>query len=130
MSTNLPTQDQALQAQSYMLDRIHVPAFFEKLAAHGVEPRNDAEAKQLLQLGAVLAEAAQQGQVKQASAENPFLTDMLQRFAPQSAPNVDDYVKQSADQLVGESELARNAALIYAHTVSGGELADEQPAAE
>ena len=34
-------------------------------------------------------------------------------------------IKQSADKLIGENELAKTAALVYAHVVGGGELAEE-----
>jgi len=129
--SNLPTVEQASQAQAYMLEQIHVPAFFEKLAANGIEPRNEAEAQQLLQLGAVLGEAKAQGQVKSAGeAENPLLTSLLSEHAPQQpARDVDAFVKENADKLVANSELARNAALVYGHAAMGGELAEE-PAAE
>jgi len=128
--SNLPTVEQAGQAQAYMLEQIHIPAFFEKLAANGIEPRNEAEAQQLLQLGAVLGEAREQGQIKSASeAENPLLSSLLNDFAPQDpAPGVDEFVKENADKLVANSELARNAALIYGHAAMGGDLEQEQSA--
>lgn len=130
MSTTLPTQEQASQAYSYMIDQIHVPAFFEKLAANGIEPRNQSEAKQLLQLGAVLANAESDGRVKQASQENQFLSHCLDKLNGNQQPDVDSIVKQSADKLVSDNELAKTAALVYAHAASGGELApaeEEQP---
>jgi hypothetical protein len=65
-----------------------------------------------------------------ADAGNPFLANILNKFAPaQPAQHTEAYVKHSADELIGSNEIAKNAALIYAHTVSGGELAPEQPAA-
>jgi len=113
-----------------MIDRIHVPAFFEKLAANGMTPRNDAEAQQLLQLGAVLAQAEADGRTKQAQDENnPFLTHVLAGLQAQQQPDADALVKQSADQMIGESDYATTAASVYAHVASGGELAEanEQP---
>jgi hypothetical protein len=131
MSTPLPTQEQAKQAYSYMVDQIHVPAFFEKLAANGLEPRNQVEAQQLLQLGAVLAHAEANGQVKQAQDGNPFLSHVLGELVQPNQPDVDALVKQSADALVANSDLAKTAALVYAHMATGGEVApDEAPAAE
>jgi hypothetical protein len=131
MNTNLPTKEQSDQAAAFMLEKIHVPAFFEKLAAQGIQPRTDAERQQLLQMGAVLAEAEASGSVKNAADEgNPFLANILNKFAPAApAQHTDAYVKHSADELVNANEVAKNAALIYAHAASGGELAPEQPTA-
>jgi hypothetical protein len=127
MANELPTQSQAAQAQAFMIQRVHVPAFFEKLAANGIEPPNEVVAEQLLQLGAVMAEADAAGHFKQAAADqgNPLLSYMLDRLQPQAAPDVATYVKQSADKLAATSELARNAAVIYAHAALGGELAPD-----
>lgn len=128
MSTPLPTKVQAEQAQSFMVDQIHVPAFFEKLATNGLRPRNEAEAQQLLQLGAVLAHAKANGQIKSAQDEgNPFLAHVLGRCKSQQEPDLDATIKQSADQFISENELAKTAALVYAHTASGGELAEDAP---
>jgi hypothetical protein len=125
MTDTLPSTEQAQQAQAFMIQRIHAPAFFEKLAANGVEPRTEAEAAQLLQLGALCAQAEADGVTKQASDQgNPMLAYMLGQFQGTPPQDVDSYVKQSADHLVANSELARNAALVYAHTAMGGELAD------
>lgn len=125
----LPTTAQATEAQAFMLQRVYVPAFFEKLAANGIEPRTEAEAEQLLQLGALCGNAEAQGQIKQAHDQgNPLLAYMIGQFQPeQPAPTDADiagYIKTSADHLAANSELARNAALVYAHAAMGGELAD------
>jgi hypothetical protein len=37
-------------------------------------------------------------------------------------------VAHGADKLIADSELAKTAALVYAHALTGGELADNQPA--
>ncbi len=130
MSTPLPTKEQAAQAHSFMVDQIHVPAFFEKLAANGLRSKTNAEQQQLLQLGAVLTHAEANGQVKTAQDKgNPFLAHVLgQLTKQQQSADVDDMIKQSADQLIGSSELAKTAALVYAHTVAGGELAEDKSA--
>ena len=133
MSTPLPTKEAAEQAYSYMVDEIHVPAFFEKLASHGIKPNTDEEAAQLLELGAVLAQAEAAGQVKQAQEQgegNPFLNHVLDRLRPQQTPDIGAAVKQAAAQLASTSDLAKTAALVYAHAASGGELADDEPAEE
>jgi hypothetical protein len=106
-----------------MVDQIHVPAFFEKLSANGLQPRTKAEARQFLELGAVLAHAEAEGQTKQAEdGSNPFLTHVLAGLQPQ--PDVDNMIKKSADELVGQSDLAKTAALVYAHAQTGGELTE------
>jgi hypothetical protein len=125
-TTPLPSKEQADQAYSFMVDKVHVPAFFEKLAANGMEPQTEAEAQQLLELGAVLAQAKTEGQVKQAEEGNPFLNHVMARAKPVQKPNVDALVKQSADRLVSSSDLARTAALVYAHAQTGGELAETE----
>ena len=122
MDANLPTAEQADLARDYMTNQIHVPAFVEKLASHNITPKSDAELTQLLQLGAVLHEAEAQGRTKQAG-ENPFLTAVLERFKPAQAVDTDAHVKQSADGLISKQELAKTAALVYAHVANGGELA-------
>jgi len=122
MSTPLPTKEQAAQAQAFMVDQIHVPAFFEKLAANGLEPRTQVEQQQLLQLGAILAHAEVEGPVKRAAdAGNPFLKHVLAKLEP--SPDMDALIKRSADEVIGSSALATTAALVYAHAMSGGELA-------
>lgn len=131
MSTPLPTKEQAAQANSFMVDQIHVPAFFEKLAANGLHPRTEAEQKQLLQLGAVLVHAEANGQTKTAQDKgNPFLSHVLEQLAQPQQPDVDAMIKQSADQLIGENELAKTAALVYAHVVADGKLAEDESAEE
>ena len=129
MSTPLPTKEQAAQAHSFMVDQIHVPAFFEKLASNGLRSRTKAEQQQLLQLGAVLVHAEANGQTKTAQDKgNPFLSHVLGQLAQSQQPDVDAMIKKTADQLIGDSELAKTAALVYAHTVAGGELAEDKSA--
>jgi hypothetical protein len=107
-----------------MIDQIHVPAFLEKLASYGIQPRNRAEVKQMIQLGAVLAEAEDTGRIKSAQdTENPFLTHLLQNAMPKYATDVDAAIATSAAQLVQSNDLAKTAALIYGHIVGGGEIA-------
>ena len=127
MSTQLPTRDQAIQAQSFMIDQIHVPAFLEKLAGYGIQPRNRAEVKQLIQLGAVLAEAEDSGRIKSAQdTENPFLSALLKNAMPKQAshtPDLDTAIAGTAARLVQSNELAKTAALIYGHVAGGGDIA-------
>ena len=108
-----------------MIDQIHVPAFLEKLAGHGIQPRNRAEVKQLIQLGAVLAEAEDSGRIKSAAdTENPFLAALLKNAMPKQANvDLDTAIARNAAALVQSNELAKTAALIYGHCVGGGDVA-------
>ena len=133
MSTNaqLPTKDQAEQAYAYQAKEVHTPAFFQKLASHGIRPRTHAESAQLLEMGAVLAQKEEAGQYKTAAnaideTENPFLTHALNELTggPQLSPNaLDSQIFKSAAELVTDNPVARNAALIFGHLANGGQLA-------
>ena len=126
---DLPTQKQAQEAVQFMAEQVYGPAFFEKLAAHGVRPNNTAEARQLLTLGATLEQAEASGLYKTAAeAENPFLAHVTDRLSGalsqhQAAPN------QQAQSLVHQDPLMKAAALIYAHVAAGGETTSDAPAA-
>jgi len=131
MSEMLPTVEQATEACDYMATRVHAPAFFEKLAEFNIAPRNDAEAAQMLQLGAMLHQAEIDGQYKTAAdamneAENPFLAQALGQFVP--GDTALGSVKEAALAAVNEDDLVKAAALVYGHVVSGGDVAEsEQP---
>jgi hypothetical protein len=125
-ATVLPTKEQAAQAQAFMIDQIHVPAFLEKLAANGVSPQSKGDVREMLQLGAMLAQAEADGAIKSAEDEvNPFLQHVMRRLRPQQPVSVDldSMIKANADVFI-QNETAKNAALIYGHAVAGGELLD------
>jgi hypothetical protein len=123
-----------------MASTVHAPAFFEKLAAHNIRPRNDAEVQQLLQLGAMLHQAELQGQYKLAAdqaneQENPILAQAIGQVHGAIAPlqqDPGDHVKRAALQAVQADPLVKAAALVYGHVAAGGELEDapEEPPAE
>lgn len=122
MSNEL-TDGQIKQAHEFLSEQIDVPAFFEKLAASGVQPRTEKEASQLYELGTILAQREAEEQQKQASAGesgNPFLDYALSRIAPQGQDQwkTDAYVKQAADNAVKNSDLCKTAALVFAHSVA------------
>lgn len=138
MSNQLPTNEQAQEAAVFMAQEIHAPAFFEKLSAYGLQPNTEAEAAQLLQLGATLQTAEHEGNYKTAAATanetgNPFLD-----YALQSAPGNNTQQKQAADTVAHDEQLAataaavaqsnpiaKQAALTYAHLVAGGEMQED-----
>lgn len=63
------TAEQVADAQATLFSEAYVPAFFEKLAEFGVQPKTEAEADKYLQLGAQLQELYLVQQ-KQAGAKN------------------------------------------------------------
>lgn len=136
---SLPTKQAAAESEAWLTENVLVPALLEKLATvHGVRPQQPAEVRQLLQMGAMLAERHRNGQYKtaaEARAEQPndFLSHALNALgAPQggSAPQFNDtHVKQAALELVRKNQLGLNAALIYDHVSRGGALAEETNAA-
>ena len=124
---NLPSKGQAQQALQYMAEQVYGPAFFEKLAGYGVQPRNQAEAKQLLELGATLENAEQQGLYKSAQDEgNPFLSYVNDRLTGALRPvkQASANVAQGALNLVQQDATTKAAALTYAHVLAGGSLSD------
>jgi hypothetical protein len=124
MSTEFkPTKKQAEEAVAFLNDEIIAPAYFTRLAEHGIQPRTEKEAQQLYQIGMAL-KGAQTNQTKAASDDNPFLVEALNRINPTAnlpAAEMEEYAKAAAEQL----PLAKAAALVYAHIAQGGELAED-----
>jgi hypothetical protein len=133
MST-LPTEQQAIEAQSFMSQEIYGPALFDKLASYNVRPRTQAEAAQFLKLASELADKEARGLYKtaaQAQAEvgNPFLAHCLGQLginAPSPAA-MGGQLEKDAAEFVAQNPIAKNAALVYAHLLAGGQV--EAPAA-
>lgn len=135
---NLPTKQAAAESEQLMATEFFVPALLEKLAVYDIQPKNEAEVGQLVQLGAMLQQAEEQGTFKAAAdqtgqKENSFLAHAITKLAGTSHPDpatLDEQLFNGAVDLVKANPLAKNAALVYAHAVNGGELtADETPAA-
>jgi hypothetical protein len=110
-------------AYDFLYSQIHAPVFFNKLAQdYGIVPANDAEAVQLLEMGADLFAAGQQEQQKQASAQGSFLNGAHQSLQvllgkqasarAVNAPANDRLVKQAAAELT-RNPYVRAAALAY-----------------
>lgn len=130
-TVTLPTEEQAKEACAFMAAEVYAPAFFEKLATHGIAPRNRAEAEQLLQLAALLDRAESQGQYKSAAdvaqeQENPFLSSVLARFEATTPQDDDDAIKEAALQAVQSDEVVKAAALVFNHVMAGGALAESE----
>ena len=133
---SLPTVQMAAESEQWLSEQVHAPAFFEKLAAAGIEPRSQAEARQLLTMGSQLYQLEQDGQYKTAAAEadetpNPFLAHCLDRLGVDSQQHAgatrhqEAYVKQAALETVRHNPIALHAGLVYDHVVRGGELAED-----
>jgi len=139
MSNQLPTNEQAQEAAVFMAQEIHAPAFFEKLSAYGLQPNTEAEAAQLLQLGATLQTAEHEGNYKTAAETanetgNPFLDYALQSATGNNTPqkqaadtsDQDAQLAATAAAVAQTNPIAKQAALTYAHMVAGGEIAEKQ----
>ena len=136
MSNQLPSNEQAQESAVFMAQEIHAPAFFEKLSAYGLQPNTEAEAAQMLQLGAVLQTAEQEGNYKTAAdianeTGNPFLDYALhnatggsvQKQAASGSSN-DEQLAAAAAAVAQTNPVAKQAALTYAHMLAGGEIAE------
>lgn len=121
------TQEQVDAALSQLTEQVHLPVFFQKLAAHGITPNTQTEAAQLVELGAMLSHAEAAGQYKTAAAatqeaENPF----LKYAANMISPNVGPAPAELAAAAVQNDDLLKTAALIYGHVLAGGAVSDAQ----
>jgi hypothetical protein len=134
---NLPTKQAAAESEQLMATEFFVPALVEKLASYDIAPKNEAELGQLVKLGSMLQQAEEQGTFKIASDStgqeaNDFLAHAITKLAGTSQPDpasLDKQLLNGAIDLAKTNPLVKNAALVYAHTAAGGELAaDEQPA--
>lgn len=67
------SSEKIAQADQTVYDRIVVPAFFAKLAEHGIRPRNADEAARYLKLGDGLEALRQEAMAKDAAAGDNFL---------------------------------------------------------
>jgi hypothetical protein len=80
---NMATMTQE-DAAGYLAVQVYSPQFFGKLASCGVEPANEAEAQQLLELAGVLkTRGYRPHKVAQAASGNPFLAHCLAKEARQ-----------------------------------------------
>jgi hypothetical protein len=86
----------------------------------------------------MLQQAEEQGTFKSAGAKstegNSFLAHAIEKLAGTSQQpdpaTLDKQMLDGAVALVKESPLIKNAALVYAHAVQGGELAEDEAPAE
>ncbi len=121
-----PTVKQAEEALAFISQELDGPAYFARLAEHGIEPRTQKEAEQLFEIGVALSGAAQDGQLKQAAegGDNAFLSEALNRLNPLAnvpQEQLDAYSKEAAEKL----PLAKAAAMVYAHMLNGGEIVED-----
>lgn len=61
------------EAYNFLFQNVLAPAFFEKLAEHGIQPTTEAEADLMLEIGEKLNFAKQQETVKSAGDNTEFL---------------------------------------------------------
>lgn len=121
-------QKQAAAARQKLAQKVGIPAFREKLARDwNINPRNEAELGQLLQLGHMLHTEELKETEKTASAGNPFLASAiegLQAALGAEGVHVSDgranAIKQAAFSLTQDNEVA-HAALAYAEYLTATE---------
>jgi hypothetical protein len=78
MSTTANPAELAVKAAQEVATAVYAPAFFDKLAGHGVHPANETERAQLLELAALLRENDWSPPTKTASTKgNAFLGHCL-----------------------------------------------------
>lgn len=79
MSTAAPqlTYD---QAYNVLYQRVHAPAFFNKLASHGIKPKSAAEAQEMLVAAGKLRTLWDAEQAEKAAAETNQLTKLSSRL--------------------------------------------------
>lgn len=77
------------------------PIFFEKLAQHGVVPRNETEAAQLLQIGSQLIAMEAQEAQKQASASGSILDLAMADLG--LVGDADNQIKVAASRLIDDA---------------------------
>ena len=124
ISENL-TSEQAEQLR-LIGDNVIQPAFFEKFATWGLEPRNDAEAEKILQLGFTLLQQERTGQLKtaddpQAGDAGGFLDAVLAKVAAESQASpeaISTMIDQGARQLVSQNPQLKQAALLMADVMA------------
>jgi hypothetical protein len=104
-----PQKMSGQEAHSLMTREVFAPAFFDKLASHGIKVNTPEEAERYLSMGQKLLAADRQEQVKAASNRVNFLkqaeTDLdreLQRrygTAPGAPSPAEDYIAKNAEFL-------------------------------
>ena len=111
MSTTTAPADELQKHATVLSQTVYGPEFFNKLASHGVQPNNNAEAGQLLEL-AILLEETNWQPTKVAAVANPFLSaiigDLQQQQAVKMSPQI---IKQASANAVSQNADLRAAAL-------------------
>jgi len=114
-------EKEAAEACNFMASQVFAPAFFEKLSSHGIAPRNEAEALQLVELGVTLGALEAEGQYKSAAqvsneTANPFLAQLIGGLRP-ATYSVEASLKQAASKLAADPAIAQ-AAQRYSRVVN------------
>jgi hypothetical protein len=112
-----PEEEQAYQL---LFNQVHAPVFFEKLAAHGIEPQSPEEMEALLEMGTSLMFTHQADQQKQAAARGSFIIEArdslnaaLSQYGIGAPTTPDDGVIKQAAAAVVRDESVRAAVLAY-----------------
>jgi hypothetical protein len=105
-----PEEEQAYQL---LFNQVHAPVFFEKLAAHGIEPQSPEEMDALLEMGTSLMFAEQTNQQKQAAARGSFIIEardslnaaLSQHGIAAPAAHDDGVIKQAAAAVIRDESV-------------------------
>lgn len=94
-----PSLPNPQEAFNHLYNTVHAPAFFNKLASFGYQPRTEKEAAELLELAGKLRMVEQDPQVKAASAANSPYAEANQALdRALSAYGLDGSIKQAGAQ--------------------------------
>ena len=110
----VPTKEQAEQAYAVLFDKVAGDVFFHRLAAHGITPKSEKEAHDLLQINAMLASAEQQ---QQKTGGDSRFGGTLQRLAGTLGFRPEDTelnhgIKVAAEELFADPEIYRSVACL------------------
>ena len=97
------------------------PVFFDRLKQAGIEPRNEHEANQLLNIGQALFQRYQ-GELSQQQAKQASLYDLaLAELSPGSTPQneVDHFAKQAAAYVMQQPNLVAAGSRVLAAFAEG-----------
>lgn len=115
------------QAYDNLFARVHAPAFFNKLASHGIKPKNEAEAREMLTTAGKLRTLWDAEQAEKAAASTNTLTKLSSKLdgllaskglsnAPATeVPNVTPEIQKVASSAALDGDLAAAVLTMLAH---------------
>jgi hypothetical protein len=115
------------QAYNVLYHRVHAPVFFNKLAAHGIQPRNAADAQQMLEVSGKLRTLYNASLAEKEAATSSGLSKMSQALdaklaqlglgskpAKAATPVVTPQIQKAANDAALDTELAQASLVLLA----------------